>query len=459
MSDYHDLLDAIARVRDSTGDDRAWMTGLSADDIAVVTNPLSSSAAITAALAKIRAAHAGIVSPTSVPGPYPGATSQFEGAAAEAIRTAESALAQQNSLTAQIDLQVVTAVLNAHARHSEGAAELDRLQTEIEAAVATRTDLDTAAGARGFQRYLIDKLRDIRTVVETADLDATSKATLAAALASLYASAAPASAQAAPESHRQTSPDAPSPLNSPAPPTVPDLPAVSDPARVSDLTAVSDPAPVDLGLEPPADSPPAPPVPSPAGLSPMGAGWGGGTPPAGMPFGGSLPTLPAATVPDFPLGPPSDLVQQDADGPPDRAEPAEDTTDTGDDPATVVLPDGQTVIAPNPRLAAVITAAVAGTPIAEAFDAQGITIPAPGTAVSAPLEPAQLSPGDIGLFTDRHALALGEGKALLDNQIQPVSGLPGLGFLGWQHPPEPDTDIPQEPPAPQPPGETVQGEA
>jgi hypothetical protein len=456
VSDYHDLLDAIARVRDSTGDDRAWMAGLSADDIAVVTNPLSSSAAITAAVAKIRAAHAGIVSPTSVPGPYPGATSQSEGAAAEAIRTAESALAHQNSLTAQIDLQVVTAVLNAHARHSEGAAELDRLQTEIEAAVATRTDLDTAAGARGFQRYLIDKLRDIRTVVETADLDATSKATLAAALASLYASAAPASGEvappterpsAAPESHRQITPDTPSPLSSHPPPAVSDLPAVSDPA------------PVDLGLEPPADSPPAPPVPSAAGLSPMGAGWGGGTPPAGMPFGGGLPTLPAAAVPDLPLGPAPDLVQQDAGDSPERAELAEDNTDADDDPSTVVLPDGQTVIAPNPRLAAVITAAVGGTPIAEAFDAQGITIPAPGTSVSAPLEPAQLSPGDIGLFTDRHALALGDGKALLDNRIQPVAGLPGLGFLGWQHPPEPDTDIPQEPPAPQPPGETVPGEA
>ena len=127
---------------------------------------------------------------------------------------------------------------------------------------------------------------------------------------------------------------------------------------------------------------------------------------------------------------PPDLVQQDAGDPPDRAERAEDTTDAGDDPAAVVLPDGQTVIAPDPRLAAVITAAVAGTPIAEAFDAQGITIPAPGTVVSAPLEPAQLSPGDIGLFTDRHALALGDGKALLDNRIQPVSRPAGARLSG-----------------------------
>ncbi len=114
-----------------------------------------------------------------------------EGAAADAIRTAETSLAQQNSLSAQVDLQVITAVLNAHATNAAGRAALDGLQNEIESAVTTRTDLDTPAGARAFQRYLIDKLRDIRTVVETAGLDATSKASLAAALASLYATATP----------------------------------------------------------------------------------------------------------------------------------------------------------------------------------------------------------------------------------------------------------------------------
>jgi hypothetical protein len=94
--------------------------------------------------------------------------SHSDGAAAEAIRAAESALAHQSSLTAQVDLQVVTAVLNAHTDHAGAVAVLERLQDDIEAAVLIRTDLDTPAGARDFQRYLLEKLRDIRTVVATA---------------------------------------------------------------------------------------------------------------------------------------------------------------------------------------------------------------------------------------------------------------------------------------------------
>jgi hypothetical protein len=79
--------------------------------------------------------------------------SDLRGTAAEAIRAAEAALVRQNSVTAQVDLQMVTAVLNAHAARAGGAAALEGLQREIEAAVTTRTDLDTPAGARAFQRY------------------------------------------------------------------------------------------------------------------------------------------------------------------------------------------------------------------------------------------------------------------------------------------------------------------
>ncbi len=39
----------------------------------------------------------------------------------------------------------------------------------------TRPDLDTPAGARDFQRFLIGKPRDIRAVVMNASLDDTSK--------------------------------------------------------------------------------------------------------------------------------------------------------------------------------------------------------------------------------------------------------------------------------------------
>ena len=79
-------------------------------------------------------------------------------------------------MSAQLDLQVITAVLNAHTTHAAGREALDDLQDDIETAVTARTDLDTPAGARALQRYLIGKLRDIKTVVETASLDDTSKA-------------------------------------------------------------------------------------------------------------------------------------------------------------------------------------------------------------------------------------------------------------------------------------------
>ena len=126
MADYQDLLDAITRIRQATGDDGAWMAGLSAGDIAAAANPVSAPAVISGVLAKLRAAHTDVFPPGSVSGLWPQAPGQSEGAAAEAIRTAETALAQQNSQTAQLDLQVVTAVLNARTNHAEGVAALDR---------------------------------------------------------------------------------------------------------------------------------------------------------------------------------------------------------------------------------------------------------------------------------------------------------------------------------------------
>ncbi len=224
MASYQDLLDAIARVRAATGDAEAWMAGLSAADLAVVSTPVSVVApgAIDNVLNKIRAQHRQALEPPLA-----------EGAAADAIRTAETSLAQQNSVSAQVDLQVITAVLNAHATNAAGRAALDGLQHEIESAVTTRTDLDTPAGARGFQRYLIDKLRDIRTVVETAGLDATSKAALAAALASLYTTATPGTPdEPAPQQSAEPTPEHPV-RNPPSRPRYPPRRPTSAPIRSS----------------------------------------------------------------------------------------------------------------------------------------------------------------------------------------------------------------------------------
>ena len=62
-------------------------------------------------------------------------------------------------------------------------------------------------------------------------------------------------------------------------------------------------------------------------------------------------------------------------------------------PTTVTLPDGETVTAASPQLAAAIKAAVGGAPIADAFHQQGITIPPPGTAVTNPIDAAHVVPG------------------------------------------------------------------
>ena len=356
-----------------------------------------------------------------MPGPQPPPLSHSDGAAAEAIRAAESALAHQSSLTAQVDLQVVTAVLNAHTDHGGAVAVLDRLQDEIEAAVLIRTDLDTPAGAREFQRYLLEKLRDIRTVVDTAGLDATSQATLAAALASLYAS---------------TGSDTPTAGSS----------VESDDRSPAELPLHDAAADYLQGDAPPGEYPPSATAPPAAAVSPA---WGGGAPATGSALGGGLPTLPTAASPGFPIERPpvdwpvdsalSDTEPEsevseaaEADSGPSAQAPPEVPTADG---LTVRLPDGQNVTAPNAQLAAVITAAVAGTSIPDAFSAQGITIPAPGSAIAVPVEPGRLVPGDIGLFADRHALALGSGQILLDNAIQPLGTMEDAGFIGWLQPP------------------------
>jgi hypothetical protein len=209
-----------------------------------------------------------------------------------------------------------------------------------------------------------------------------------------------------------------------------------------------------------------------------GAPFGSGAPfPAAAPFGGGgsfggppgtagspWPDLSPAglSAPDFPSR--DDLQSNDAltgDDPqrsadtadaPEKSDDADVSAHTdpaGTEPTPVLLPDGRTVLAPSPELASVISAAVAGAPIPTAFSWQGITIPAPGSPVTAPVDPARLVPGDIAVLADRHALALGDGKVLLDKQIQPISSVTGPGFIGWQHPPDPDpVTVPPVLPAP-----------
>jgi hypothetical protein len=171
------------------------------------------------------------------------------------------------------------------------------------------------------------------------------------------------------------------------------------------------------------------------------AGWDapGGLPLSGLPGGDGIdPALQDLADEDVPDAQEEDPSAHDAsDGPGDEND--EPQSMSSDEPAAgptpVTLPDGETVTAASPQLAAAIQSAIGGTPIAEAFQQQGMTLPPPGTTVVNPIDALQVTPGDIGMLTDRHALALGPGKALLDGQIQHIATVSGPGFLGWEHPP------------------------
>ncbi|HEY9304609.1 MAG TPA: DUF4226 domain-containing protein, partial [Mycobacterium sp.] len=290
--------------------------------------------------------------------------------------------------------------------------------------------LDTPAGARDFQRFLIGKLRDIRDVVANASLDDTSNSALMAAWTSLYDSAKPEDGLG---EHRKV----PAEFPSERPPS-----AADDAAADSYLDSLPADEPGLLPEDAPAQSASSPPPMAPA--LPSIPSFGGGGVPGGFPLAGSLPGSDNERLPKdlddalLAAGDPEDAPSADEDG--------DEQTDDHDDvaptpaptgPTTVSLPNGETVTAANPQLAAAIKAAASGAPIADAFRQQGISIPPPGTAVADPVDPARLTPGDIGMLTDRHALALGESRALLNGQIQHISTVNGPSFLGWEHPPGP----------------------
>lgn len=380
----------------------------------------------------------------------PEATAQgpASGTAADAIADAEVALAQQNSAISQLDMQVVSAILNAHLTTVEGRDALTALQQETESAVRTRSDLDTPAGARDFQRFLVGKLRDIRAVVLNASLDDTSKSALMAAWTSLYGAAGRMATGGDDPPAADASDDADT-----------DWDPLSDALSADEPGAPDSPPPEPgpaggIAAAPPVAAPAIPEVPAfGAGpLSGMGAPfdwalpargqWGGEPDAALRNLAGEAVPEPAEPDPGDDAAPPA----HDAEGP----DPAEAPQAPGSGPTPVTLPDGEVVTAANPRLAAAITAAVAGTPIAEAFQRQGITLPAPGTAVADPLDPRDVAPGDIGMFTDRHALALGPDKALLDGQIQHLATVSGPDFLGWEHPPSAAAAAPTGPVTPAP---------
>ncbi len=445
MSTHEELLAAVKLLRERTGDPNAWQQGLAPAEVAAVTSPATGPHELDAILAKIRRQHPTVFD-AAAPGAPETAPDGANGEAAEAIAQAEAVLAHQNSASAQLDMQVVSAILNAHLKTVEGKDALTRLQRETEAAVRTRSDLDTPAGARDFQRFLIGKLRDIRGIVMDASLDDTSKSALMAAWTSLYGASTGGPEPAPAAAPARGAADEPDPAWDP----------LLDPLLAEDPSALAaDPPGPGPGTGPlPAEgvvAPAAPTAPTLPNIPASGAAPlpGLGTSPGSLGDWGLPSREGREGGPDPGLLDPDEAVMLEPDPDPDPdderdddASPEHDDQHAADPPpagqagpTVVTLPDGETVTAASPELAAAIKTAVAGTPIAEAFGQQGIVIPPPGTAVANPIDPLDVAPGDIGMLTDRHALALGPTKALLDGQIQHIATVSGAGFLGWEHPP------------------------
>jgi hypothetical protein len=436
MATVFDVLDAINRIEKAGHAGDATMTAR-----LEVSGPPLLPQDYDRILGRLAKAFPDLVSASPPPSPGP----EQQGHAAEAMKKAESALSQQQSATAEFDRQLIEAILHAHMNTGAARKQLDDLETEIESAART-WDLSTPAGAREFQKFLLGKLYQIIELVQRANDDDTSKQALAAALAALYASVpgeepsraeAPAGGDA--PSGGDTSTENGAPGGGDALPDSEVDPYLDDLAG-DELKPVGE-------FAPQRSAPDAAPIPA-------APGFGAGTPGGGaMPVGGVPGGMPLAGLPqDLQRRPASEYLDDEpllADDmmPADEAafdEPAEEQTDekeaapevaSGIDPTTVTLPNGERVSAATPQLAAVMQAAVSGTPIADAFRQQGITIPPPGTAVAGPVDQSRVSAGDIGMFTDRHALALGDTKALLDGQIQYIGNVRGPSFLGWQHPP------------------------
>lgn len=100
-----------------------------------------------------------------------------------AIGEQQDAMSARHLAAADADRALVQALAEAHAATVEAVGRLDEIAAEIDSAVASQAalGLDTALGAREFQKFLIAKHREISTVVSNArEIDSAKTAELAA---------------------------------------------------------------------------------------------------------------------------------------------------------------------------------------------------------------------------------------------------------------------------------------
>jgi Domain of unknown function (DUF4226) len=103
-------------------------------------------------------------------GGYGQAMGEQAGRTIDAIAEQQAALSAQHEAHAEADSALAEAVASAHAATVEGVRRLDAIAAEIDSAVTNQAalGLDTAIGAREFQKFLVAKQREIAAVVADA---------------------------------------------------------------------------------------------------------------------------------------------------------------------------------------------------------------------------------------------------------------------------------------------------
>jgi hypothetical protein len=103
------------------------------------------------------------------------------GGAIEEIARRQALLSARHAAAAESDRTLVEALAGAHAATVEGISRLDAIAAEIDGAVTNQAGLalDTAIGAREFQKFLIAKQQQISAVVSQArELEGATRAAL-----------------------------------------------------------------------------------------------------------------------------------------------------------------------------------------------------------------------------------------------------------------------------------------
>jgi Domain of unknown function (DUF4226) len=100
------------------------------------------------------------------------------GTSVSAFTATQDDLAARHGALVDADAVLAAAVTDAHAVTVDAVQQLDAIEAEIESAVAQQDQfaLDTPAGAREFQRFLLDKQQQILAVVNEATALADAKA-------------------------------------------------------------------------------------------------------------------------------------------------------------------------------------------------------------------------------------------------------------------------------------------